>query len=224
MEGEAVTKGLAGMKPENAAYFYQHCIDASLTIMTESNHKLYKPNPASPKEAEENYRSIFVNPNQTDGEAIFIKGIVKEGSEFASSLNYFIEPYQTQGQGKMSPALNLVDAYEDYTLKALTYNSRALGREIYIAGLNKLEDEDWTFEPLPATSTSGVFSSSITITQPSAWGFKIYLFDGNWDYVYGGSAGKLYYKGADGITDDATLAPGTYTLTVDLINATYTIE
>ena len=23
MEGEAVTKGLAGMKPENAAYFYQ---------------------------------------------------------------------------------------------------------------------------------------------------------------------------------------------------------
>ena len=109
MEGEAVTKGLAGMKPENAAYFYQHCIDASLTIMTESNHKLYKPNPASPKEAEENYRSIFVNPNQTDGEAIFIKGIVKEGSEFASSLNYFIEPYQTQGQGKMSPALNLVD-------------------------------------------------------------------------------------------------------------------
>ena len=115
MEGEAVTKGLAGMKPENAAYFYQHCIDASLTIMTESNHKLYKPNPASPKEAEENYRSIFVNPNQTDGEAIFIKGIVKEGSEFASSLNYFIEPYQTQGQGKMSPALNLVDAYEDYT-------------------------------------------------------------------------------------------------------------
>lgn len=82
--------------------------------MTESNHKLYKPNPASPKEAEENYRSIFVNPNQTDGEAIFIKGIVKEGSEFASSLNYFIEPYQTQGQGKMSPALNLVDAYEDY--------------------------------------------------------------------------------------------------------------
>ncbi len=115
MEGEAVTKGLAGMKPDDAAYFYQHCIDASLAIMTESNHQLYKPNPATPKEAEENYRSIFINPNQTDGEAIFIKGIVKEGSEFASSLNYFIEPYQTQGQGKMSPALNLVDAYEDYT-------------------------------------------------------------------------------------------------------------
>lgn len=112
----------------------------------------------------------------------------------------------------------------DVSLKALTYNSKALGSDIYIAGLNKLKDEDWTFEPLPAASAIGVFSGSITITQPSAWGFKIYLFDGNWDYVYGGSAGKLYYKGADGITDDATLAPGTYTLTVDLINATYTIE
>lgn len=29
---------------------------------------------------------------------------------------------------------------------------------------------------------------------------------------------------ATAITDDATLAPGTYTLTVDLIHATYTIE
>ncbi len=115
MEGEAVTLGLAGMKPADANYFYQHCIDASLAIMSQSNHKLYKPTPTNPKEAEENYRSIFTNPNQTDGEAIFIKGIVKEGSDFASSLNYYIEPYQTQGVGKMSPALNLVDAYEDYT-------------------------------------------------------------------------------------------------------------
>lgn len=112
----------------------------------------------------------------------------------------------------------------DVSLKALTYKLRAIGSEIYVAGLNKLEDEDWTFEPLPAATTSGVFSGSITITQPSDWGFKIYLFDGNWDYVYGGSAGKLYYKSNNGITDDATLAPGTYTLTVDLINATYTIE
>lgn len=111
----------------------------------------------------------------------------------------------------------------DVSLKALTYKLTALGSEIYVAVLNKLEDETWTFEPLPAATTAGVFSGSITITQPSAWGFKIYLFDNNWDYVYGGNGGKLYYKG-NGITDDATLAPGTYTLTVDLIHATYTIE
>lgn len=115
MEGEAVDLGLAGMKSTDAAYFYQQCIDASQAIMTESGHRLYKPAPADRKEAEENYRNIFTNPNQTDGEAIFIKGIVKEGAEFAGSLNYYIEPYQTQGVGKMSPALNLVDVYEDYT-------------------------------------------------------------------------------------------------------------
>lgn len=112
----------------------------------------------------------------------------------------------------------------DVSLKALTYKLTAIGDEIYVAGLNKLKDEDWTFEALPATATGGVYSGSITITQPSAWGFKIYLFNGDWNYVYGGSAGKLYYKSNNGITDDATLAPGTYTLTVDLINATYTIE
>lgn len=115
MEGEAVTLGLAGMKESDAQYFYQQCIDASWAIMTESDHKLYKPNPISPEEAEKNYRDIFINPNSTEGEAIFIKGIVKEGEGFGSSLNYYIEPYQTQGSGKMSPSLNLVDAYEDYT-------------------------------------------------------------------------------------------------------------
>lgn len=115
LEGEAVDLGLAGLKATDADYFYQQCIEASLAIMTESEHHLYKPTPADRKEAEENYRNIFTNPNQTDGEAIFIKGIVKEGTDFASSLNYYMEPYQTQGVGKMSPALNLVDVYEDYT-------------------------------------------------------------------------------------------------------------
>lgn len=115
MEGEAVSLGLAGMKESDAQYFYQQCIDASWAIMNQSNHKLYKPEPTNPEEAETNYRNIFVNPNSTEGEAIFIKGIVKEGEGFGSSLNYYIEPYQTQGQGKMSPSLNLVDAYEDYT-------------------------------------------------------------------------------------------------------------
>lgn len=115
MEGDAVTMGLAGMKESDAQYFYKQCIDASWTIMSESEHKLYKPNPENPEEAAINYRYIFTNPNSTDGEAIFIKGIVKEGDRFGSSLNYYTEPYQTQGQGKMSPSLNLVDAYEDYT-------------------------------------------------------------------------------------------------------------
>ena len=112
----------------------------------------------------------------------------------------------------------------EVSLKTLTYKSTAIGTNIYVAGLNKLDKEDWDFEALPATSTPGVYSGNVTITRPSDWGFRIYLFDGNWDYVYGGSAGKLYYKSNNGITDDAELAPGEYTLTVDLINATYTID
>jgi len=115
LEGEAVDLGLAGMKSSDANLFYQHCIDASLEIMKNSPHKLYKPEPADRYEAETNYRNIFVNPNNTEGEAIYIKGIAKEGSDFASSANYYLEPYQTEGVGKMSPALNLVDAYEDYS-------------------------------------------------------------------------------------------------------------
>lgn len=110
------------------------------------------------------------------------------------------------------------------SLSALTYQTVALGNEIYIAGLNKLDGESWEFEAVPQSATPGVYSAAINITQASAWGFKVYLLNGNWDYVYGGSGGKLYYKGNNGITDDATLAPGTYTLTIDLINATYTIE
>lgn len=115
LEGEAVELGLAGMKASDADVFYKHCMDASLEIMKNSNHSLYKPNPADRFEAATNYKYIFSNPNQTDGEAIFIKGIVKEGSGFASSANNYLEPYQTEGEGKMSPALNLVDVYEDYT-------------------------------------------------------------------------------------------------------------
>lgn len=111
----------------------------------------------------------------------------------------------------------------DVSLQALTYKVTAVGSEIYVAGLNKLGDEDWIFEPLPVTATPGVFSGSITLTQASDWGFKLYLLDGIWDYVYGGSNGTLTYQGP-GITDDATLAPGTYTLTVDLVNATYSIN
>ncbi|MCD8080760.1 MAG: RagB/SusD family nutrient uptake outer membrane protein [Bacteroides sp.] len=114
LEGEAVDLGLAGMKSADADLFYQHCIDASLEIIRNSPHALYRPSPADRFEAESNYKHIFSNPNQTEGEAIYIKGIVKEGSEFASSLNYYLEPYQTEGVGKKSPALNLVDAYEDY--------------------------------------------------------------------------------------------------------------
>lgn len=112
INGEAVDLGLAGMKKEDANYFYDKCIDACEKIIESNQYYLYKANPNDRIEAEKNYRDIFTKPNEIDGEAIFIKGILKEG--LGSSLNVFNEPFQTKGQGRISPALELVDAYETY--------------------------------------------------------------------------------------------------------------
>lgn len=113
-----------------------------------------------------------------------------------------------------TPGLYLIDA----SLKGLTYNLTSVGNQIYVSGLNDVWDFSVT---IPATSTFGTYSGPITITSASQWGFQIHL-DDSWNHYFGGSNGKLYFKGSN-ITDDATLGAGTYTLTVDLINGTYSI-
>lgn len=111
--------------------------------------------------------------------------------------------------------LYLIDA----SLIDFSYNLTALGNQIYVLGLHDL----WNFDiPLTLTATPGVYSGPITINSASPWGFTINLKNGDRNLTFGGSAGKLYYKG-DNIKDDATLEPGTYQLTADLINETYTI-
>jgi hypothetical protein len=104
----------------------------------------------------------------------------------------------------------------DVSVTNLTYSLTSIGDEIYVAGLN----DDWSFIPLAKTD-AGVFSGTVTITQASEWGFQIHT-DQTWNHKFGGSEGKLYYQG-NNITDDASLSPGTYRLTVDLIHNTYTI-
>jgi hypothetical protein len=106
----------------------------------------------------------------------------------------------------------------DTSLKDLTYNLTSLGSTIYISGLNDVWDFSVT---LAATATLGTYSGPITITGASPYGFQIHL-DTSWNHYYGGSAGKLYYKGSN-IKDDASLAAGTYTLTVNVLAGTYTI-
>jgi hypothetical protein len=111
--------------------------------------------------------------------------------------------------------LYLIDA----SLKGLTYALTAVGDQIYVSGLNDV----WDFSVVLAKSaTVGTYSGPIKINGPSPWGFQIHL-DTSWNHKFGGSAGKLYYSGSN-ITDDATLAPGTYTLTVDLLKGTYNIQ
>lgn len=108
----------------------------------------------------------------------------------------------------------------DVSLKNLTYALTAVVDHVYVNGL----DDKWEFnQTLAATSVPGVYSGSITVSGASSYGFKIYLVQNNWDMLFGGSDGKLTYGGAD-IPDSNSWSAGTYTITVDLVNRTYTIQ
>lgn len=108
----------------------------------------------------------------------------------------------------------------DVSLKDLTFELTAVGSEIYLSGL----DDDWNLDKkLTATGTPGVYSGSITFAGASPWGFQIVLTE-SWSVTYGGAEGKLILGDKNNIKDDATLTPGTYTMTVDLVNGTYNIQ
>ena len=100
-------------------------------------------------------------------------------------------------------------------LANLTYTMKKLENRIYISGLNDV----WDFTVTLDKTADGVYSGTIEVTTVSPWGFKIYIEPENWNDYFGGGEGLLYYKG-EGITDDAA-GVGIYTLTVNLINATY---
>lgn len=137
------------------------------------------------------------------------KYVLGEGDAYSGTLEW-------QGETNLpapDPGLYLIDI----SLKELTYNLTAVGDKIFVSGLNDV----WDFETsLNSTGIVGVYEGSITMTTASEWGFQIHT-DDSWNHKFGGSEGKLHYKGSN-ITDDASLEPGTYTLTVDLIHQTYT--
>jgi hypothetical protein len=88
-----------------------------------------------------------------------------------------------------------------------------LDNEVYIGGINDVWD--FTSAILSKTST-GVYAGTVTITKPSSWGIKVYI-DKTWNRFYGGSFNSMKYLGTN-ITDDQSLAAGTYDVTVDFIN------
>ncbi|HPS13273.1 MAG TPA: DUF5114 domain-containing protein, partial [Prolixibacteraceae bacterium] len=110
------------------------------------------------------------------------------------------------------PGLYLIKA----DLKNKTYNLTSV-KKVYYTGLN----DDWSLAEMTATETPGVYTSQITISKASSWGFQIFI-DDQWTNKFGGSKGVLSYNGAN-ITDDQTLAAGTYTLVVNLVKGTYSI-
>lgn len=140
------------------------------------------------------------------------KYTMAEGDAYAGTLVF-------QGESNIAaPTAGLY--FFHISLKELTYALTGMSDKIYINGL----DDKWNFDQeLTATATPGIYSGRFTVTGPTSSGFKIHLFQGNWDIYYGGSEGNLIYDGGD-ITDSNSWTAGTYTITVDLINQTYTIE
>lgn len=98
-----------------------------------------------------------------------------------------------------------------------TYETTQVTSVAY-AGLN----DDWTLTEMTVDPMSpSRYIATVTITKASTYGCKIVL-NGNWDTFMGGESGKLAYGRS--FTDDQTLEPGTYTLTVDFFNETYSLR
>lgn len=159
-----------------------------------------------------------VNVNSKFGYSIHVekdnwddKYTLAEGSAVGGTLVF----KGTDNLPAPSAGLYLIDT----SIKDLTYNLTAIGNQIFVVGL----DDKWEFDvPLTETSNTGIYSGKITFKGASPWGFTIHVKSGDWDRKFGGSKGKLNYRGSN-ITDDASLAPGTYQMTVDLIKGTYSI-
>ena len=72
------------------------------------------------------------------------------------------------------------------------------------------------------TQTPGVYTAVVEKKAVSPYGVKIIIND-NWDLAFGGGSGvlRLYQDGFDG---DNALSNGTYTLTVNLCEGTYSYK
>jgi hypothetical protein len=122
MTGLAVDKYLVGFNGNTdsiANDYYAQCISACDNIMMSGKFSLYKPSPATPDEAAENYRSMFEDPNRAMNEVIFLKGFTLTGDYYGSNQDNWGNPNQTSGDwphpGRYNPTLDLVDQYESYS-------------------------------------------------------------------------------------------------------------
>ena len=120
LSGPAVdAKLVGGMTQEDAIDYYKQCIEAAEEIMDDGPFGLYKPLPANPAEAAENYRQMFELPNKALEEVIFLKGFNRKGYGHGSDQDAWANPNQTKGAwqlpGRFNPTLDLIDAYESYS-------------------------------------------------------------------------------------------------------------
>ncbi|HEX2536212.1 MAG TPA: RagB/SusD family nutrient uptake outer membrane protein [Chitinophagaceae bacterium] len=119
LSGTAVDGKLVGLAPSLAAGYYQECIESAQAIMVSGQFSLYRPSPATPAEAAENYRTLFLDPNSAAEEAIYIRGFTLPGNNLGHNYDIWYQPAQVANgwphPGRMNPTLDLVDVYESYT-------------------------------------------------------------------------------------------------------------
>lgn len=120
LAGEAVTQKLVGgMTSADADAFYKECIEASKFLIENSGKSLYKPAPATVKEAASNFQALFLNDQNE--EVIFSKAYLNGTTNTDQGHSYAqfnILPQVNPGAlkyGRFNPMLEIVDLFEDYT-------------------------------------------------------------------------------------------------------------
>lgn len=150
LAGEAVTQKLVGgMTSADADAFYKECIEASKSLIENSGKSLYKPAPATVKEAASNFQALFLNDQNE--EVIFSKAYLNgttNTNQGHSYAQFNILPQVNPGAlkyGRFNPMLEIVDLFEDYTDDGTGKSAKIVTRtdgneDAYIANFHNMNN------------------------------------------------------------------------------------
>lgn len=150
LAGEAVTQKLVGgMTSADADAFYKECIEASKFLIENSGKSLYKPVPATVKEAASNFQALFLNDQNE--EVIFSKAYLNgttNTNQGHSYAQFNILPQVNPGAlkyGRFNPMLEIVDLFEDYTDDGTGKSAKIVTRtdgneDAYIANFHNMNN------------------------------------------------------------------------------------
>lgn len=150
LAGEAVTQKLVGgMTSADADAFYKECIEASKFLIENSGKSLYKPAPATVKEAASNFQALFLNDQNE--EIIFSKAYLNgttntnQGHSYAQfNILPQVNPSALK-YGRFNPMLEIVDLFEDYTDDGTGKSAKIVTRtdgneDAYIANFHNMNN------------------------------------------------------------------------------------
>ena len=150
LAGEAVTQKLVGgMTSADADALYKECIEAYKLLIENSGKSLYKPAPATVKEAASNFQALFLNDQNE--EVIFSKAYLNgttNTNQGHSYAQFNILPQVNPGAlkyGRFNPMLEIVDLFEDYTDDGMGKSAKIVTRtdgneDAYIANFHNMNN------------------------------------------------------------------------------------